>query len=167
MPVLPGTTDHVPGTLGGVTFRLFGDDFTAVSPNLSVPVSVWSIRENADDLNLTTAGVVGTRGGVVSRPVEWSATLPDRLTAAVTDEEDPLYDPEASPFVSDYSALYAGRAATVWFRLGDHDCWHRIRNTIITYAGPVCDATGDVIRWTVSGKHGTLDRYTVLLPANE
>ena len=166
MPVLPGTTDFVPGTLGGVTVRLFDDDFAALS-NLSVPVSVWSIRESAADIDLTTAGVTGTRGAVLNRPVEWSVTFPDRLTAAVTDEADPAYDPEAVPFASDYSALRAGRAATVWFRLGEQDCWHRVRNSLITYAGPVCDATGDVIRWTVTGKYGTLDRYTTGLPAEE
>lgn len=161
MPVLPGTTDFVPGTLGGVFIRLFDSEFTAL-PNLSIPVSVWSIRENAADVDLTTAGVDGTRGGVSARPVEWSVSFPDRLTAADLD-----LDPEADAFASDYSGLRAGRACTVWFQLGEQSCWHRIRNSLITYAGPVCDATGDVIRWTVNGKHGQLDRYTVLTPAEE
>lgn len=161
MPVLPGTTAFVPGTLGGVTIRLFDDDFVAL-PNLSVPVSVWSIRENAVDLDLTTAGVDGSRGGVTARPIEWSVSFPDRLTAADLD-----LDPEADAYTSDYSVLKAGRACTIWFRLGEQDAWHRIRNSLITYAGPVCDATGDVIRWTVNGKHGTLDRYTVLPPTSE
>lgn len=161
MPVLPGATDFVPGTLGGVTIRLFDDEFTALA-NLSVPVSVWSIRETAADLDVTTAGVDGSRGAVVGRPVEWSFTFPDRLTAAA--EGAPEEDPD---FTSDYSTLRAGRACTVWFRLGDNDAWHRIRNSLITYAGPVSDATGDVVRWTVSGKHGTLERYTVLAPAYE
>lgn len=159
MPVLPGTTDFVPGTLGGVTIRLFDEDFTAL-PNLVVPASVWSIRENAVDVDLTTAGVTGTRGGVSARPIEWSATFPDRLTADA-DEEATV------PFTSDYSVLRSGRACTVWFKIGEQDCWHRIRNSLITYAGPVCDTTGDVIRWTVSGKHGTLERYTTYEPASE
>lgn len=160
MPVLPGTTDHVPGTLGGVAVRLFGDDFTPLA-NVTVATAVWSIRETAADADLTTAGVVGTRGGVLNRPVEWTINLPDRISVA--EGEDPEVDPPV--ITGDYANLQAGKACTVWMRVGDNDTWHRITNSLITYAGPVCDATGDVVRWTVSGKYGTLTRYSPTEPA--
>lgn len=160
MPILPGTTDHIPGTLGGVAFRPYDSDFAPL-PNVSAAVAVWSIRQNAQEADLTTAGVSGTRAGVLTRPVEWTVAMPDRATGAEGVEED---DPDVV-LTGDYDRLEAGKACTVWFRLGENDCWHRITNSLITYAGPVCDATGDVIRWTVTGRGGRLVRYSAVSPA--
>ncbi len=159
MPILSGETGHVPGTLGGVTFRPYDSDFAALA-NIVADTAVWSIRQNAVESDLTTAGVSGTRAGVLMRPVEWTVTMPEKVTA-----RDGTGDEPEVVLTGEYDVLEAGKACTVWFRLGDNDCWHRITNSLITYAGPVCDATGDVIRWTVTGRGGRLVRYSAVSPA--
>ena len=62
--------------------------------------------------------------------------------------------------------VQAGQAATIWFKIGNKaSVWHKLTNTLITFAGPVNDNTGDVFRMVIQGQDGTFTAYTTSTPS--
>lgn len=132
---------------GPVAFATFNDDFT-VRALTYLDVAEWSVRTTIADHDLTTAGVQGSRGGVLGSVTDWVVSLPP--------DADNL--PESSGIAS-------GRAARVWFGIDDlADTWHRLDNSLITFATVTASSMGDLYRQVIQGRHGTLNEYVAEPP---
>jgi hypothetical protein len=137
----------IKGTGGSVSFRTFNDAFAPVD-RVTLQVANWSVRQTATQADATTAGVVGSRAGTKGYTLDWTINLP--------------VDSDSQP---EEKGIRPTRQVTIWLKVGEQSTWHKISNTLVTFAGPVCDSTGDLLRISIMGTGGQLTEYSTSPPS--
>lgn len=127
---------------GGVTFTTFDDTFSVVEL-VPLEVAEWTLRTSALDHDLTTAGVRGSRGGVLGTMTDWTVALP--MDSEVLPQE---------------AGLIAGQAVEVWFEIADLGVWHRLTNSLILFVSETNSSMGDLYRLVIQGRYGTMYEYS-------
>lgn len=114
----------------------------AGTPNVTAHNSMWTLNDMNRLAEVTNSAYGGSQFAPTLQDPSWTIEIP---------RDDTLF-PEALGFVS------GTFITSLWFKLGAENKTHRVNATTVETVTTVNDNKGDVIRVTVTGKGGTVQR---------